>query len=81
MAARPIGAVDQGASWQLRTTSAVLPDTESLETTLLRVQPYWEGEIAPKLSAGETLGCVPLNSSVSFSSQFQCSSVFSRSFK
>ena len=27
MAERPIRAVDQGASWQLRTTSAVLPDT------------------------------------------------------
>jgi 2,3-bisphosphoglycerate-dependent phosphoglycerate mutase len=33
----------------------VLPTTESLETTLLRVQPYWEAEIAPLLAAGETL--------------------------
>jgi len=32
-----------------------LPATESLKTTLERVQPYWEGEIAPKLRAGETL--------------------------
>jgi 2,3-bisphosphoglycerate-dependent phosphoglycerate mutase len=32
-----------------------LPATESLETTLFRVQPYWEGEIAPRLTAGETL--------------------------
>jgi len=32
-----------------------LPDTESLKTTLERVQPYWEGEIAPHLKAGETL--------------------------
>ncbi|HEY0435735.1 MAG TPA: 2,3-diphosphoglycerate-dependent phosphoglycerate mutase [Phenylobacterium sp.] len=38
-----------------RYAGAVLPDTESLETTLVRVQPYWEGEIAPKLRAGETL--------------------------
>ena len=34
---------------------AALPDTESLKTTLERVQPYWEAEIAPKLSAGETV--------------------------
>jgi len=34
---------------------AVLPDTESLKTTLDRVQPYWEGEIAPCLQAGETV--------------------------
>jgi 2,3-bisphosphoglycerate-dependent phosphoglycerate mutase len=32
-----------------------LPLTESLKTTLERVQPYWEGEIAPHLAAGETL--------------------------
>jgi 2,3-bisphosphoglycerate-dependent phosphoglycerate mutase len=32
-----------------------VPPTESLKTTLARVQPYWEGEIAPKLAAGETL--------------------------
>jgi 2,3-bisphosphoglycerate-dependent phosphoglycerate mutase len=38
-----------------RYAGAVLPDTESLETTLVRVQPYWEGEIAPRLDAGETL--------------------------
>jgi 2,3-bisphosphoglycerate-dependent phosphoglycerate mutase len=38
-----------------RYAGAVLPDTESLETTLFRVQPYWEGEIAPHLAAGETL--------------------------
>jgi len=30
-----------------------IPDTESLKTTLDRVQPYWEAEIAPKLKAGE----------------------------
>ena len=32
-----------------------IPDTESLKTTLERVQPYWEGEIVPHLKAGETL--------------------------
>jgi 2,3-bisphosphoglycerate-dependent phosphoglycerate mutase len=32
-----------------------LPDTESLKTTLDRVRPYWEGEIAPHLKAGETV--------------------------
>jgi len=38
-----------------RYAGAVLPDTESLKTTLERVRPYWEGEIAPCLLAGETL--------------------------
>jgi 2,3-bisphosphoglycerate-dependent phosphoglycerate mutase len=38
-----------------RYAGAVLPDTESLKTTLERVQPYWEGEIAPHLKSGETL--------------------------
>ncbi|WP_334161878.1 2,3-diphosphoglycerate-dependent phosphoglycerate mutase [Phenylobacterium sp.] len=32
-----------------------LPATESLKTTLERVQPYWEAEIAPQLKAGKTL--------------------------
>jgi 2,3-bisphosphoglycerate-dependent phosphoglycerate mutase len=32
-----------------------LPATESLKTTLVRVLPYWESEIAPKLKAGETI--------------------------
>lgn len=32
-----------------------LPSTESLKTTLVRVLPYWEEAIAPKLSAGETI--------------------------
>ena len=30
-----------------------IPDTESLKTTLDRVQPYWDAEIAPRLTAGE----------------------------
>ena len=32
-----------------------VPGTESLKTTLERVRPYWEGEIAPRLAAGERL--------------------------
>jgi 2,3-bisphosphoglycerate-dependent phosphoglycerate mutase len=38
-----------------RYAGAHLPDTESLKTTLERVQPYWEAEIVPHLIAGETL--------------------------
>ena len=38
-----------------RYAGAVLPDTESLKTTLERVQPYWEAEIVPSLARGETL--------------------------
>jgi 2,3-bisphosphoglycerate-dependent phosphoglycerate mutase len=34
---------------------AKLPATESLKSTLERVQPYWEAEIAPRLKAGETI--------------------------
>ncbi|MBI5940047.1 MAG: 2,3-diphosphoglycerate-dependent phosphoglycerate mutase [Caulobacterales bacterium] len=32
-----------------------IPDTESLKTTLDRVRPYWEAEIAPRLKLGETV--------------------------
>lgn len=38
-----------------RYAGAKLPDTESLKTTLDRVQPYWESDIAPCLKRGETL--------------------------
>lgn len=38
-----------------RYAGAELPVTESLKTTLVRVQPYWEAEIAPCLKGGETL--------------------------
>lgn len=38
-----------------RYAGAVLPDTESLKTTLDRVLPYWDAEIAPKLAAGENI--------------------------
>lgn len=32
-----------------------IPKTESLKTTLDRVLPYWESDIAPKLKAGENI--------------------------
>jgi 2,3-bisphosphoglycerate-dependent phosphoglycerate mutase len=38
-----------------RYAGSILPDTESLKTTLDRVEPYWNAEIAPKLRAGETV--------------------------
>ncbi len=38
-----------------RYAGAPIPNTESLKTTLDRVLPYWTGEIAPKLTAGEAL--------------------------
>jgi len=38
-----------------RYAGAHLPDTESLKTTLDRVQPYWESDIVPSLKGGETL--------------------------
>jgi len=36
-------------------TPSVLPGTESLKTTLARVQPYWEDRIAPELLAGRNV--------------------------
>jgi 2,3-bisphosphoglycerate-dependent phosphoglycerate mutase len=38
-----------------RYAGVTLPSTESLKTTLDRVQPYWEAEIAPQLKSGKTL--------------------------
>jgi 2,3-bisphosphoglycerate-dependent phosphoglycerate mutase len=38
-----------------RYAGEAIPTTESLKTTLDRVLPYWTGEIAPKLVAGECL--------------------------
>ena len=38
-----------------RYRGVAVPATESLKTTLERVLPYWTGEIAPRLAAGETL--------------------------
>ncbi|MFN3572151.1 MAG: 2,3-diphosphoglycerate-dependent phosphoglycerate mutase [Phenylobacterium sp.] len=49
----PGGAFD--FSKDRRYAGAVLPDTESLKTTLDRVQPYWEAQITPDLQAGQTL--------------------------
>ena len=36
-----------------RYAGQTIPDTESLKTTLDRVQPYWDAEIAPRLRAGD----------------------------
>ena len=36
-----------------RYAGKAIPDTESLKTTLERVKPYWDAEIAPRLKAGE----------------------------
>jgi 2,3-bisphosphoglycerate-dependent phosphoglycerate mutase len=38
-----------------RYAGKALPSTESLATTLVRVLPYWEADIAPKLASGETM--------------------------
>jgi 2,3-bisphosphoglycerate-dependent phosphoglycerate mutase len=38
-----------------RYAGVILPTTESLKTTLDRVQPYWDAEVAPCLRRGETL--------------------------
>ncbi len=49
----PAGAFDFAAD--RRYAGLTLPTTESLKTTLERVQPYWDAQIAPYLKAGETL--------------------------
>jgi 2,3-bisphosphoglycerate-dependent phosphoglycerate mutase len=38
-----------------RYAGQAIPDTESLKTTLERVEPYWKSDIAPLLKAGETV--------------------------
>lgn len=38
-----------------RYAGIAIPDTESLKTTLDRVDPYWTAQIAPRLKAGETV--------------------------
>ncbi|MDB5437794.1 MAG: 2,3-diphosphoglycerate-dependent phosphoglycerate mutase [Caulobacteraceae bacterium] len=38
-----------------RYAGLAIPSTESLKTTLDRVEPYWDSEIAPHLRAGETV--------------------------
>ena len=52
--------LESGGEWDFRADRryagvADIPDTESLKTTLERVQPYWEEEIAPELQVGEVL--------------------------
>ncbi len=46
-----------GGEWDFasdaRYAGQPIPDTESLKTTLDRVLPYWEAEIAPRLKAGD----------------------------
>ncbi len=48
-----------GGEWDFagdrRYAGKAIPDTESLATTLVRVQPYWEAAIAPVLKRGETV--------------------------
>jgi 2,3-bisphosphoglycerate-dependent phosphoglycerate mutase len=46
---------DYDFSRDRRYRGVALPDTESLKTTLDRVLPYWEAQIAPDLRLGETL--------------------------
>jgi 2,3-bisphosphoglycerate-dependent phosphoglycerate mutase len=38
-----------------RYAGQAIPNTESLKTTLERVEPYWNAEIAPALKAGDTV--------------------------
>ncbi len=51
--------LEAGSEWDFgkdaRYAGQPIPDTESLKTTLDRVQPYWDAEIAPRLKAGETV--------------------------
>ena len=47
-----------------RYAGVAIPDTESLKTTLERTLPYWSGEIAPRLDAGETLLVVAHGNSI-----------------
>lgn len=51
--------LDPGGEFDLtkdaRYRGLAVPKTESLKTTLARVLPYWDSEIAPKLKAGENI--------------------------
>ena len=38
-----------------RYAGAAIPDTESLKTTLERVLPYWQAQVAPRIARGERL--------------------------
>ncbi len=50
----PVGS-EYDLSKDRRYRGVEVPATESLKLTLERVQPYWNGEIAPLLKAGETI--------------------------
>ncbi|WP_029414871.1 2,3-diphosphoglycerate-dependent phosphoglycerate mutase [Brevundimonas bacteroides] len=49
--------LEPGSEWDFegdpRYAGQAIPDTESLKTTLDRVLPYWNAEIAPRLAAGD----------------------------
>lgn len=49
--------LEAGGEWDFhadpRYAGQPIPDTESLKTTLDRVLPYWNAEIAPRLAAGD----------------------------
>jgi len=51
--------LDPGSEWDLskdrRYKPGQVPATESLKTTLERVEPYWNADIAPVLKRGETV--------------------------
>ena len=51
--------MEEGSPYDLsadpRYRHVAIPATESLKTTLERVEPYWDAEIAPELKVGETL--------------------------
>ena len=51
--------MEPGSEWSFadddRYAGQVIPDTESLKTTLERVLPYWDEAIAPRLQAGEDI--------------------------
>lgn len=49
----PGGAYDFGVDRRYRGIS--IPNTESLKTTLERVEPYWREQISPRLREGETV--------------------------
>ena len=55
----PPPALDAGSEFDLssdaRYAGIPIPDTESLKLTIERVLPYWESEILPVLTSGETV--------------------------
>ncbi|HEY3813511.1 MAG TPA: 2,3-diphosphoglycerate-dependent phosphoglycerate mutase [Caulobacteraceae bacterium] len=51
--------LEPGSEWDLsqdrRYAGVIVPSTESLKSTLERVEPYWRSDIAPALQRGNTL--------------------------